>query len=413
MLLRAAVLASCLVGATAGYCKASSPQNACGVCGTEGECGNWGGGYDCLADKDPSCGSPAPSPSGGGQEFNIKPLANEGMCLDLPGGDPKDGNKLWIWQCNGENSQKWRFDPGTWQIRFAGDTSKCIDVPGSNFAQNGNQLWVWDCNGQKGQYWGYDGTSKTIYASNSLAAEQNVNSTQKANGSKLQSPLASACMDLYGGNANNGGAVTVWGCSNDDNNQKWDIVPAGGGPGPSPSPPPSPSGGPCRLYSGTKGDREGYLLKGAVDHGYRSTELAQFMAQCAHECDSFNTMTEYASGREYEGRTDLGNTHPGDGVRYKGRGFIQITGRANYRTFGGYIGQDLEGNPTLAERPDIAAQVALQYWDRRVKPYISDWSNTYRVTPYINGGHNGEADRESKFAQYQKVCGSATQDIVV
>lgn len=117
-------------------------------------------------------------------------------------------------------------------------------------------------------------------------------------------------------------------------------------------------------------------------------------------------MTEYGSGEEYEGRTDLGNTQPGDGPRYKGRGYIQITGRYNYRTFGGYIGEDLEGNPPLAEQPPIAAKVAIQYWNRIVRPSTSDFSNTPHVTRLINGGLNGEADRESKFAQYQQVCNS-------
>jgi putative chitinase len=158
------------------------------------------------------------------------------------------------------------------------------------------------------------------------------------------------------------------------------------------------------LYSGTAGSREEYLLEAARSNGKSGTELAQFMAQCAHECDSFNTMTEYGSGEEYEGRTDLGNTQPGDGPRYKGRGYIQITGRYNYRTFGGYIGEDLEGNPPLAEQPPIAAKVAIQYWNRIVRPSTSDFSNTPHVTRLINGGLNGEADRESKFSQYSAVC---------
>jgi len=117
-------------------------------------------------------------------------------------------------------------------------------------------------------------------------------------------------------------------------------------------------------------------------------------------------MTEYASGKEYEGRTDLGNTHPGDGVRYKGRGYIQITGRSNYRTYGGYIGEDLENNPTLAEQPAIAAKVANEYWKHIVKPRVSNFEDTRAVTKLINGGTNGLSDRESKFSQYKSVCGA-------
>jgi putative chitinase len=167
------------------------------------------------------------------------------------------------------------------------------------------------------------------------------------------------------------------------------------------------AGSDCRVYtSGTPGSREKYLVDQAKSNGKGGVELAQFLGQCAHECDSYNTMTEYASGAEYEGRcSDLGNCQPGDGVRYKGRGYIQITGRYNYRTYGGYIGQDLEGNPTLAEQPSIAAQVALQYWNRIVKPKVSNFEDTTAVTILINGGTNGLADRQTKFAQYKAACG--------
>lgn len=124
-------------------------------------------------------------------------------------------------------------------------------------------------------------------------------------------------------------------------------------------------------------------------------------------------MTEYGSGEEYEGRTDLGNTEPGDGPRYKGRGYIQITGRYNYRTYGGYIGEDLEGSPTLAEQPKIAAQVALQYWNRIVRPSVSDFTDTTKVTKLINGGTNGLADRKAKFSQYSSVCNSEVEGVQV
>jgi predicted chitinase len=61
--------------------------------------------------------------------------------------------------------------------------------------------------------------------------------------------------------------------------------------------------------------------------------ICHFIAQVAHESDCFNAMEEYASGEDYEGRDDLGNTQPGDGVRFKGRGLMQLTSRANYAEF--------------------------------------------------------------------------------
>ena len=96
--------------------------------------------------------------------------------------------------------------------------------------------------------------------------------------------------------------------------------------------------------------------------------------------------------RLYEGRKDLGNTEPGDGVRYHGRGYIQITGRANYRSFGNEIGVDLEGNPDLACAPGAAAEVlAIFFKDRHVSgsAIARDW---HMVRRRVNGGTNGMVD---------------------
>ena len=160
-------------------------------------------------------------------------------------------------------------------------------------------------------------------------------------------------------------------------------------------------------YSPNK-QREQALIDACYNAGLRGAEARQFMAQCSHECDHFNTMEEYASGAAYEGRSDLGNTQPGDGKRYKGRGYIQLTGRANYIDVGRAIGEDLVNNPTRASEPAIAAKVALHFWKTRVRRRVSDFCDTYAVTRVINGGTNGLDDRKSKFAKYGGCGGSSS-----
>jgi putative chitinase len=121
--------------------------------------------------------------------------------------------------------------------------------------------------------------------------------------------------------------------------------------------------------------------------------IAHFLAQIAHESDGFQTTEEYASGEAYEGRADLGNTEAGDGRRYKGRGLIQLTGRANYRRLGEKIGRDLENDPELAEEPDLSLVIACEYWtDRKINEH-ADRDDLVAVTWAVNGGLNGLEDR--------------------
>lgn len=150
-------------------------------------------------------------------------------------------------------------------------------------------------------------------------------------------------------------------------------------------------------------DAEETLHKTARAAGMRGTELAQFLAQCYHESAGFGRMHEYASGADYEGRKDLGNVNKGDGVRYKGRGFIQITGRDNYRRAGQALGLPLEKNPELASQPAIAAKIALWYWKSRVKPNVDNFNDTRTVTRYINPRMLGLADRHENFKDYKNM----------
>lgn len=147
------------------------------------------------------------------------------------------------------------------------------------------------------------------------------------------------------------------------------------------------------------------------DYGIMESELrlAHFLAQLIHESGSFRYMEEIwgptpAQGR-YEGRRDLGNTEPGDGSRYRGRGPIQITGRANYRRFGRRIGIDLERHPELAAIPSIGLHLALEYWKDRRLNVPADNDDVRAITLLINGGTNGLEDRK---AQLHRVKGWLT-----
>jgi putative chitinase len=126
--------------------------------------------------------------------------------------------------------------------------------------------------------------------------------------------------------------------------------------------------------------------------------LAHFLAQLGHESDGYRAMEEYASGTAYEGRADLGNSQPGDGPRFKGRGPIQITGRTNYRHFGRKIGIDLESHPEIAALPSIGILLACTYWDERRINILADSDDIIGITRRINGGLNGIDDRRARLA---------------
>lgn len=127
--------------------------------------------------------------------------------------------------------------------------------------------------------------------------------------------------------------------------------------------------------------------------------IAHFMAQITHECAGFRTTEEFATGDAYEGRLDLGNTRKGDGRRYKGRGLVQLTGRANYRDVGGRLGLDLESDPQLASEPVVSLGIACEYWTGRNINLAADNDDLVRVTRLINGGLNGLDDRRRYLAK--------------
>jgi|SRR4051812_23187011 len=126
---------------------------------------------------------------------------------------------------------------------------------------------------------------------------------------------------------------------------------------------------------------------------------AHFIAQVGHESCDFRYSEEIASGTAYEGRGDLGNTNAGDGPRFKGRGLIQITGRANYNAYGQHKERDFV-TPTnydlIATDPELAVDVSCWFWTKHGLNALADADDVRAVTKVINGGYNGLADRQAR-----------------
>jgi predicted chitinase len=165
---------------------------------------------------------------------------------------------------------------------------------------------------------------------------------------------------------------------------------------------------PKHLVTGSP--HEKLLTKAAIAAGIKGEELAQFLAQTAHESHNFKSMVEYGGSldfRKYDPKyapkkaKQLGNKKVGDGARYKGRGYIQLTGRYNYKRAGQALGLPLEQKPELVEKPEVAAQVAIWFWQNRVQPKVDDFGNTPAATKPINSGLKGLQDRKDKFQDFK------------
>ena len=146
-------------------------------------------------------------------------------------------------------------------------------------------------------------------------------------------------------------------------------------------------------------------LNAAMDEYEISANPARethFLAQVAHESGGFHYVRELATGDAYEGRADLGNTETGDGRRYKGRGLIQITGRANYRECGDALGHDFIAEPEALEQPVYAARSAGWFWHSRHLNELADRGDARAITKRINGGTNGLQDRLTYLALAQE-----------
>ena len=156
-------------------------------------------------------------------------------------------------------------------------------------------------------------------------------------------------------------------------------------------------------------DANRYLpyLNAAMAEGHINTPARQaaFLAQLAHESGQLRYFEEIASGAAYEGRRDLGNTQPGDGVRFKGRGPIQLTGRSNYAAAGAALGLDLVNHPEQAATPAVGFRIAQWFWNSRNLNSYADAHNFDAITLRVNGGYNGKASRDAYYARARQVLG--------
>lgn len=142
------------------------------------------------------------------------------------------------------------------------------------------------------------------------------------------------------------------------------------------------------------------LAEAMVKFNITTTKRAtMFIAQIAHESGGFRYREEIASGAAYEGRRDLGNTQPGDGRRFKGRTYIQITGRSNYAQVSNALKVNFLKNPALLASPKYAAYGAAWWWSTHGCNQLADSGDFIAVTRRINGGTNGLADRKRYYAR--------------
>ncbi|MET4634954.1 glycoside hydrolase family 19 protein [Kaistia defluvii] len=164
------------------------------------------------------------------------------------------------------------------------------------------------------------------------------------------------------------------------------------------------------------------LVEILPDYGITTPlRLAHFLAQAAHETAGFKTLVEYGStayfDKRYGPQTDvgktLGNTQPGDGARFRGRGIFQCTGRFNYAKYGKLIGVDLIANPGQAANVANSVRIACEYWKAKGLNALADANNIEAITRKINGGTNGLKDRKAYLEKARAIMGGSTAPLPV
>lgn len=166
------------------------------------------------------------------------------------------------------------------------------------------------------------------------------------------------------------------------------------------------------LATGARIDRAEKYLQ-VIEAAMKEFEIATtrrqsaFLAQIGHESGGLRWTTEIwgptLAQSRYEGRKDLGNVVPGDGFRFRGRGLIQTTGRANFAATAAALGVDLVNSPELLSTPELAARSAGWFWRSRGLNELADAGDIMRITRRINGGINGIDERLALYERAKKV----------
>ena len=125
------------------------------------------------------------------------------------------------------------------------------------------------------------------------------------------------------------------------------------------------------------------------------SRICHFLSQTAHESGGGRYMEELGNGESYEFRSDLGNTEPGDGPKFKGAGYIQLTGRANYQDFCNYIGDPrvMEGVSYVSKTYPFTS-AGFWWYNNHMNDLVASGAGVEKVTLRVNGGYNGLEDRK-------------------
>tara|TARA_R110000803_G_scaffold117009_1_gene185552 strand:- start:1123 stop:2001 length:879 start_codon:yes stop_codon:yes gene_type:complete len=150
-------------------------------------------------------------------------------------------------------------------------------------------------------------------------------------------------------------------------------------------------------FSAKQNELQSYIFEKAKDRGYKGEELAQFMAQSAIETNYFRTLEEYGGGKDKYG----------GGKRYKGRGFLQLTHDYNYKAAGKALNYAaLADDPDLVLDREIAADTAFWFWETNVRPEVTDFSNTKKVTRIVNGPGMLKTPERNDAFNFMKLSGT-------